>query len=61
MNAKELQLKTETELKNLLAEGKDRLGNLGFILSNKSKDTSEAKKIRKDIARILTVLKKRRK
>lgn len=57
MDSKELKLKSKSELENLLKELRDRLGADRFNQTNKSKDTSQVGKIKKDIARILTILK----
>lgn len=56
MKGKDLKLKPENELRNLLVETRDKLGNLKMNIARQSKDTSEIKKLRKDIARILTIL-----
>lgn len=56
MKAKELRLKPENELNILLIEKQNQRGLLKFDFSNKSKDTSVIKKLRKEIARIKTVL-----
>lgn len=57
MDSKELKLKSKSELENLLKELRDRLGTDRFNQTNKSKDTSQVGKTKKDIARILTILK----
>jgi len=57
MKVKDLKLKPESELRNLLVETRTKLGSIKMNLTNKSKDTSEIRKLRKDIARILTLLK----
>lgn len=59
MKVKELQLKSEAELKNILKEKKEQLGGLRLDFMKKQKDTSEIGKIKKDVARIFTILKGR--
>lgn len=55
--AKEFQSKNQDELVKILKEKQNRLLELKFgAASAKVKDSSEAKKTRKDIARILTVI-----
>lgn len=61
MKAKELRLKPENELNTLLIEKQNQRGLLKFDFSNKSKDTSVIKKLRKEIARIKTVLNSKKK
>ncbi len=60
MNKKEFEVisqKTEVELRNLAIELKDKLWNLKKDLkAGKVKNIKEAKEIRKDIARVLTIL-----
>lgn len=57
MNAKELKQKNEKELQRLLQEDSEKLRQLKFDLSaGKVKNVREIRKIKKDIARILTVL-----
>ncbi len=58
MKYKELKLKSAAELKKLLEECKEKTGDLRFkIVSRKLKNTSEVKKNKILIARILTLLK----
>ena len=58
MKIEELRQKSESELKNLLAEKRERLRVLRFDLaSGKVKNVREIRQIKKDIARILTILK----
>ena len=62
MKAKELITKEDVELERILRETKAKLVQLRFELKNKKlKDTNRVKKSKKDIARILTILKERRK
>lgn len=61
MKAKELRLKPENELNTLLIEKQNQRGLLKFDFSNKSKDTSVIKKLRKEIARIKTILNSKKK
>lgn len=58
MEAKELRQKPKKDLMRLLSERRERLRALRFDLSQgKLKDPTEIKRARKDIARILTLLK----
>lgn len=57
MKNKELRLKNEEELKILLGESQKKLRDLRFTLkAGKIKNTKEIKLLKKDIARILTIL-----
>ncbi len=57
MKPRELNNKEARELSALLAESREKLVQLGFdIADRKTKDTSQVKKLKKDIARILTTL-----
>lgn len=56
MKVKDLQLKPENELRNLLAETREKLSAIKLSMTKRSKDSLEIRKIRKDIARILTLL-----
>lgn len=57
MKTKELRQKTEKELKDLLSENRHRLGQLKFDLASKKlKNIREIRELRRDIARILTIL-----
>ena len=57
MKAKELKQKSEKELQRLLQEDREKLRQLRFDLSaGKVKNVREIRKIKKDIARIMTVL-----
>ena len=57
MKTKELRQKTEKELSDLLNENHKKLGELKFDLASKKlKNVNEFKKLRKSIARILTIL-----
>ena len=59
MKSTDLQNKTPKELTNLLQEHKIQLAKLGFELEASTlKDTSQIKKTKKEIARILTLLNK---
>ncbi len=56
---KELREKTEIERKNLLKDKRDALRRFRFQISHgKTKNTKEAREIRRDIARILTLQRK---
>lgn len=57
MKAKELKQKTAADLKTLLQEKREKLGQLSFDLaSGKVKNVREIREIKKDIARILTAI-----
>jgi large subunit ribosomal protein L29 len=59
MKAKELKQKTKGELELMLKENREKLRSLRFDLASKKlKKTDELSKVKKEIARILTVLKK---
>ena len=58
MKIQELRQKTEKELKELLAHLKDSLRELRFnLVGGKVKNINEIHRTRRDIARILTLLK----
>lgn len=58
MKFKELKLKSPTELKKTLEETREKIRDLRFKMANrKLKDSSEVKKARVLVARILTLLK----
>ena len=60
MEMKELQIKNEAELKRLLAGKKEELRRLNFQVAHKeSNAVREIRKLRKDIARILTSIQSR--
>ncbi|PIR71372.1 MAG: 50S ribosomal protein L29 [Candidatus Nealsonbacteria bacterium CG_4_10_14_0_2_um_filter_37_10] len=57
MKITELHQKTKTELQKLLQDNRARLGQLRFDLAaGKVKNVREIRKIKKEIARILTIL-----
>ena len=57
MKAKEIRQRPKEELQRLLNEKKERLRVLGFNLASvKLKNIKEIRGIKRDIARILTVL-----
>ena len=57
MKIKELRQKTEKELRDLLNENHFKLGRFKFDLASKKiKNIGQLKELRKDIARILTIL-----
>lgn len=61
MEFKELQKKTENELHKLLAELRDHLREMRFKDANKQlKDVKTIKKVRNEIAQILTIINGRR-
>lgn len=58
MKVQELRKKTKSELQKLLRERRERLRQLRFDLaSGKLKNYREIRQVKKDIARILTILK----
>lgn len=60
MNAKELKQKSDSELKKLYTDTQKKLFEGRFNLeSGKVKNVSSFKEFKKDIARILTLLKER--
>lgn len=57
MKVKELRQKSKTELQKLLQDYREKLRALRFDLaSGKVRNVREIRKIKKDIARILTIL-----
>ena len=59
MKTKDYAKKTSEELKELLDEKRARAEELSFLLSQKKvKNVKELREVRKDVARILTVLRK---
>ena len=59
MKTTEIRKKSKSELDKLLQESKNRIRALRFDLaSGKVKNVREIRKTKKDIARILTILKK---
>jgi len=57
MKIAELRQKSKEELKKLLQDSRERLRQLRFDLAaGKVKNVRELRKIKKDIARILTIL-----
>ena len=62
MKISELKVKSQNELKKALTEDREKLRQLRFNLaSGKVKNVREIRKIKKDIARILTLLKQKQK
>jgi len=58
MKTKELQQKSKSELQKILSDDREKLRQLRFDLAaGKVKNVREVRKIKKDIARILTILK----
>jgi len=58
MKVREIRQKSEKELQKLLQDSREKLRQLRFDLaSGKVKNVREIRQIRKDIARILTILK----
>jgi len=61
MKLKELKEKNELELQKLLQESREKLRQLRFDLSaGKVKNVKEVRKLKKEIAQILTLLKIRK-
>lgn len=57
MKIKDLHQKTEKELNELLIDNRYKLGKLKFDLSSKKiKNVREIRDLRRDVARILTIL-----
>ena len=57
MKTKELQQKSKSELQKILSDNREKLRQLRFDLAaGKVKNVREVRKIKKDIARILTLL-----
>lgn len=57
MRVRELRQKSKPELQKFLQDSRERLRQLHFDLSSgKVKNVREIRKIKKDIARILTIL-----
>ncbi|MDD2646630.1 MAG: 50S ribosomal protein L29 [Patescibacteria group bacterium] len=60
MKTKELRPKSEIELKRTLAEDREKLRQLRFDIHLKqSKNVREIRKIKKEIARLITLLKEK--
>ena len=60
MKKKELRQKNKNELNEILADHKQRLGQLKYELaSKKHKNVMEIRTLRKEIARIITLLKQK--
>jgi len=58
MKSNDLQNKNASELKQMLPDLRSKLAKLSFELeANTLKDSSQVGKVKKDIARILTLLK----
>jgi len=58
MKTTELQQKSKSELQKILSDNREKLRQLRFDLAaGKVKNVREVRKIKKDIARILTILK----
>lgn len=58
MKINEIRLKTEAELEKMLLEMKEKLRGLHFkVVRRELKNIREIREIKKDIARILTILK----
>ena len=57
MNSEQLREKKKDELKKLLSQKREKLQEVKFNLSSgRVKNVKEARNIKKDIARILTIL-----
>lgn len=60
MKNKELNVKTEKELKTMLSEKRLALRNFRFaVAGSKNRNVKEGKSLRKDIARMLTIMSKK--
>ncbi len=60
MKTKELKSKSEGELKRMLAEAREKLRQLRFDIQLKqSKNVRELRNVKKDIARLMTLLKQK--
>ncbi len=60
MKIKELKLKSDNELKTLLAESREKLREMRFKVAQRQlKKVNEIKTIKKLIAQILTILKEK--
>jgi len=60
MKYREIQNKEVSELREMLKSARVRLGKFRFELANKSlNDSSQVKKVKKEIAQALTAIKKR--
>ena len=58
MKTTELQQKSKSELQKILSDNREKLRQLRFDLAaGKVKNVREVRKVKKDIARILTILK----
>ena len=58
MKLNELQQKSKTDLQKILVESRERLRTLRFdLVAGKVKNVREIRKIKKEIARILTLVK----
>jgi len=58
MKTTELQQKSKSELQKILSDNREKLRQLRFDLAaGKVKNVREVRKVKKDIARILTLLK----
>jgi len=59
MKIAELRQKNETEIAKMLKDDREKMRQLRFdLVAGKVKNVREVRRIRKEIARILTVLKK---
>jgi large subunit ribosomal protein L29 len=60
MKIKELQQKSKSELQKFLTDSREKLRQLRFDLAaGKVKNVREVRKIKKDIAKVLTLLKQK--
>jgi large subunit ribosomal protein L29 len=59
MKMKELKQKNKNELRKLLTENQKKIGQFRFDLNSKKiKNVKEMKELKRDVARILTILNK---
>lgn len=57
LDTKDLRKKSESELQKLLDKTREKLSKVSIeVMQGKTKNTSQAKFLRKDIARIMTIL-----
>jgi ribosomal protein L29 len=62
MDIKELKVKSKEELNKLLSDNRDKLRDLKFKVANRQlKDVRGIRKLKREIARMLTVLNKENK
>lgn len=61
MKTKELKLKSDNELQTLLAESREKMREMRFKVAQRQlKKVSDVKQVKKDIAKIMTILNERK-